>query len=283
MSESAPIAVLRHDRVIVLAALTALVVLSWTYLIWLAEDMSTGLDMSKSMPVDMSTSMGGSMSMPTSKHAMNMLAPAFRPWSAAHFAITFAMWTVMMVGMMTPSVAPMILIYARVGRDAAHQGKPLAATGFFAGGYFLAWAGFSLAATTVQWMLDRAALLTSMIATANETVGGLVLIAAGLFQWTPLKDVCLRHCQAPLRFIQQHGGFRRNSLGLGFRHGLYCVGCCWALMALLLVGGVMNLIWVAGLTVFVLLEKIVPSRGTITRAAGAALIIWGSALLMRSF
>jgi predicted metal-binding membrane protein len=232
----------------------------------------------------MSKGMNGSM--PMSKHAMDMLAPAFRLWSAAPFAITFAMWTVMMVGMMTPSAAPMILIYARVGRDAAHQGKPLAATGFFAGGYFLAWAGFSLAATTVQWMLDRAALLTSMIAAANETVGGLVLIAAGLFQWTPLKDVCLRHCQAPLRFIQQHGGFRRDplgSLGLGFRHGLYCVGCCWSLMALLLVVGVMNLIWVAGLTVFVLLEKIVPSRGTITRAAGAALIIWGSALLMRSF
>src|SRR5690348_5968849 len=108
MSDGTPIAVLRCDRVVVIAALTALVLLSWAYLIWLAADMSTGLDMSKSM----------NGSMPMSRHAMDMLAPAFRPWSAAPFAITFAMWTVMMVGMMTPSAAPMILIYARVGREA---------------------------------------------------------------------------------------------------------------------------------------------------------------------
>lgn len=256
--EGALTAVLRRDRMVVIAALAVLVLLAWAYTVWLAMSMSTMMDTA--------------MPMPMAESGMKMLAPAFRPWTGAHFAITFVMWAVMMVGMMTPSAAPMILIYARVGRQAALQDKPLAATGFFAGGYLLAWISFSLLATTGQWMLERAALLTPMAVTANETLGGLVLITAGLFQWTPVKDVCLKHCQSPLSFIQHHGGFRGDPLGalsLGFRHGLYCVGCCWAMMALLFIGGVMNIIWIAGLTIFVLLEKVVPVGRIITRAAGS--------------
>ncbi|HEY9453112.1 MAG TPA: DUF2182 domain-containing protein [Bradyrhizobium sp.] len=267
--EDALTAVLRRDRAVVIAALAVLVFLAWAYVVWLSQNMSLPMDMDRSMR------------MPD----MNVLAPAFRPWTGAQFVITFVMWAVMMVGMMTPSAAPMILIYARVGRQAALQGKPLAATGFFAGGYLLAWIAFSLLATSGQWMLERAALLTPMLAAANDTIGGLVLIAAGLFQWTPVKDVCLKHCQSPLSFIQHHGGFRGDPLGalsLGFRHGLYCVGCCWALMALLFIGGVMNIIWIVGLTIFVLLEKVVPAGRIITRAAGMGLVLWGSVLLMRS-
>jgi predicted metal-binding membrane protein len=185
----------------------------------------------------------------------------------------------MMVGMMIPSASPMILIYARVGRQAARQGKPLAATGFFAGGYLLAWTSFSLVATIGQWLLERAALLTPMMSAASGVVGALVLIAAGIFQWTPSKDNCLKHCQAPLSFIQQHGGFRRDrlsSLALGLRHGTFCIGCCWALMALLFVGGVMNIVWIAGLTIFVLLEKVIPLGRVVPRAAGGGLILWGA-------
>jgi predicted metal-binding membrane protein len=146
------------------------------------------------------------------------------------------MWVVMMIGMMTPSIAPMILIYARVGRQAMVDGKPFAATTWFVGGYLLAWIAFSLAATSAQWALERAALLTPMMTSASNILGGVVLIIAGLYQWTPLKEACLFQCQTPLTFILRHGGFRgypAGALKLGMSHGMYCIGCCWALMALL--------------------------------------------------
>ena len=170
----------------------------------------------------------------------------------------FMMWVVMMIGMMTPAAAPMVLLYARVGRQAAMQGKPFANSYCFFGGYLLAWVAFALVATLAQWAVQRASLLTPMMESASAIFGSALLIAAGLYQWSP-KDACLRQCQAPLQFIQRHGGFRRDakgSLKLGIRHGAYCVGCCWALMALLFVGGVMNLLWIAVLTVFILLESV---------------------------
>lgn len=267
MTEAALETVLRRDRTLVIAAMAMLTALAWTYIAWLAGDMN----------------MNG-MPMPATQHmGMDaMLAPAFKPWTGMHFIFMLMMWTVMMVGMMTPSVVPMILIYARVGRQAAAQGKPLAATGFFAGGYLLAWAVFSVFATIGQWLLERAALLTPAATTNSALLGGLVLIAAGLFQWTPLKAACLKHCRAPLLFIQHHGGFRRDRLGslsIGFQHGVYCVGCCWALMAVLFVGGVMNIIWIAILTIFVLLEKLIPAGGATSRFAGLGLVTWGAWLL----
>jgi predicted metal-binding membrane protein len=188
------------------------------------------------------------------------------------------MWAVMMVGMMAPSAAPMILMYARLGRQGKVAGKPLAATGWFAAGYFLAWIGFSLAATLVQWVLQREALLDPRMASASKALGAVVLIAAGLYQWTPLKEVCLAHCQTPLGFLMRHGGFRgdvRGCLKLGLSHGAYCVGCCWVLMALLFVVGVMNLLWIALLALLVLLEKLTPWGRPIARAAGVAFIAAG--------
>jgi predicted metal-binding membrane protein len=157
---------------------------------------------------------------------------------------------------------------------------------WFAGGYLLAWSAFSLAATTVQWALERAALLTPMMESASRLLGGIVLIVAGLYQWTPLKDACLSNCQAPLAFIMRYGGFRAEpagALALGLRHGLYCVGCCWALMALLFVGGVMNLLWIAALAILVLLEKVTPSGRIIARLAGLGLIACGIWLLTAGF
>jgi predicted metal-binding membrane protein len=264
MTDATLESLLRRDRAIVVGALATLTILAWAYTLWLAKTMNP-------MP---QTEMA---------HVGAMLAPAFKPWTATDFVVMFVMWTVMMVGMMTPSASPMILVYARVGRQAALQGKPLAATGYFASGYLLAWTVFSLVATVGQWLLGRAALLTPMMATANDVAGALVLIAAGLFQWTPAKDACLKHCQSPLGFILQWGGFKRDafgSLSLGFQHGLYCIGCCWALMALLFVGGVMNIVWIAGLTVFVLAEKVVPLGRVISRVSGAVLIAWGILLLL---
>ena len=190
----------------------------------------------------------------------------------------FVMWAVMMVGMMTPSAAPMILIYARVGRQVALGQPPFVASAWFAGGYLLAWVAFSLIATSGQWAIERAGLLSPTMASVSNTFGGLTLIAAGLYQWTPFKDACLRQCQAPLQFIQRHGGFRadaRGSLALGVRHGAYCVGCCWMLMALLFVVGVMNVLWIALVMIFVLLEKVLPTGRLISRISGAGFIAAG--------
>ena len=262
-------AVLGRDRLVIGGALGVLAALAWSYVVWLAADMDMGgMDMSDFRMIPA---------------GMGLMAPAVVPWSALEFGFVFAMWAVMMVGMMTPSAAPMILIYARVGRQAAVTDKPFAATGWFVVGYLLSWTGFALIATAAQWALDRAALLDSMMASASNRFGGLVLVAAGIYQWTRFKEVCLAKCQSPFLFIQQYGGFRRDiagSLLLGLRHGAYCVGCCWALMALLFVAGVMNVLWIAALGLLILLEKITARGRLISRLAGVALIVAGVWLLL---
>jgi predicted metal-binding membrane protein len=264
-------AVLRHDRAIILTALGLLTLLAWGDLVWLADDMSMGgMDMT------------GFRMIPAGQSLMML---ASEPWKPIEFGYVFAMWVVMMIGMMTPSVAPMILIYARVGRQAMVDGKPFAATTWFVGGYLLAWIAFSLAATSAQWALERAALLTPMMTSASNILGGIVLIIAGLYQWTPLKEACLFRCQTPLAFILRHGGFRGDPAGalkLGMSHGMYCIGCCWALMALLFVGGVMNLFWIAALAILVLLEKVVPAGRIVARLAGVVFIAAGAWMLIEN-
>jgi predicted metal-binding membrane protein len=271
MTDSTLEAVLRRDRLVVAGALAIIIALAWGYVLWLANDMDMGgMDMT------------GFRMIPA---GMGIMLPASTPWTAIEFAYVFAMWAVMMVGMMAPSAAPMILIYARVGRQWKAEGKPFAATGWFAAGYFLVWTGFSLAATSVQWVFERAALLDSRMASASNVLGGIVLIAAGVYQWTALKDVCLVQCQTPLQFLIRHGGFRRDPQGcllLGLQHGGYCVGCCWVLMTLLFVGGVMNVLWIALLALLILLEKLTPIGGWIARAAGVACIAAGARMLLSS-
>jgi len=257
MGEAALQALLQRDRAIVLAALAVLAGLAWGYVLWLAHDMAIPM--------------------------AAMMAPAARTWSAADFGFTFAMWAVMMIGMMTPSAAPMILLYVRVARQAQTQGRVFAATGWFAAGYLLAWTGFAALAALAQGILLDGALITPMLASAGKYFGGAVLIAAGLYQWTPLKDACLAQCRAPLDFIMRHGGFKpaaHRALRLGIRHSLYCIGCCWALMALLFVGGVMNVLWIAGIAIFVLIEKVFPAGRIVGRIGGAALILAGAWLLL---
>lgn len=284
--------IVRRDRVLTIAALAAITILAWGYLLWLARTGMGGMDMSgmdmpgaqtpgAEMPgMEMLRPQAGAPASAPMEPAV--LRPHFQPWSGAQFAAMFAMWTVMMIGMMTPSAAPMILLYARVGRAAQAQRKPFAPTAWFAGGYFAAWAGFSLLATTLQWALERAALLSPAMAANSNRLGGAVLLAAGIYQLTPLKRACLAHCQAPLTFLQTHGGFRRDptgALAFGAHHGLYCIGCCWALMALLFVGGVMNFLWIAGLTIVVLAEKVLPFGALLSSIAGVALIGAGAWLL----
>lgn len=253
--------ILRHDRMLVIAAIAAVTILAWAHIISLAGSASAASSMEE-LP------------------GMDMARPSFSRWNASQFILMFAMWSVMMIGMMLPSVTPMLLIYARVARQAFEQGSPLASTAWFVGGYIAAWLGFALIVTVGQWALESSLLLTSM-GKVSDAFGGAILIAAGLYQWLPLKGYCLSQCQSPLLFIQRSGGLQstaRASTILGIRHGFYCVGCCWTLMLLLFVAGVMNLLWIAGLAVIVLLEKLIPLQPWSSRAIGAGLILSGAAL-----
>jgi len=249
--------------------LAIMAALAWAYVLWLAHNMRAFSDTSA---MDMT-----GMNMP------GMLSPQFAVWTLPHALFVFTMWTVMMVGMMTPSAAPMILIYSQVARQAVTLGKQFASAGWFAAGYLAVWTGFALAATAAQYFLEWAALLTPMLASANRFVGAGVLILAGLYQWTPLKGACLAQCRSPLHFVQQHGGFQSSptgSLRLGMLHGAYCVGCCWALMVLLFVGGVMNVLWIAVIAILVLLEKVVPGGRVLAAAAGGIAIAVGIWMLV---
>ena len=197
----------------------------------------------------------------------------------SQWPLAVTMWTVMMVAMMLPSAAPAILLYATVHRHSLGEGRPPTAS--FLGGYLACWTGFAAVAATLQIGLEREALASPMTMTlvSRGAAAGL-LIAAGLYQLSPLKDACLGKCRSPAQFLSRH--FRPGAAGaarLGLLHGAHCVGCCWLLMALLFVGGVMNLAWVAALTVLVAAEKLLPGGEWIARIAGAAMIGWGLVLL----
>lgn len=264
MAASVAGTVAKRDRLIVAVSLGAMIVIAWSYLFWAGPRMGVAQP-----PMD---------GMDASRMGAMMMAPHPGLWSVSHILFVIAMWSVMMVGMMTPSAAPMILIYAQVARQSGARGTPFAPTAWFAGGYFLAWFLFSLLATLGQYELDKAALLSPMMALTDKYIAGSVLVAAGAYQWTSLKDACLSGCRAPLAFVQKHGGFkpaRLAAMRLGFLHGAYCVGCCWILMALLFVGGVMNTLWIAGLMLIVLLEKLVPFGRIVSRSIGIAAVIAG--------
>lgn len=246
--------ILRHDRTLVVTALVAVTALGWAYLL-----AGAGMTMHE---------MDG-MSMP-----MRM-----QPWSLGYGLVVFVMCAVMMAAMMLPSAAPMILLYATIVRR--RQNPSRLSVAIFVSGYVAVWIAFSAAAVLLQFGLERVALLSPMMQMTSVALAGIVLIAAGLYQWTPLKQSCLRRCRSPLDFIMTE--WREGDTGalvMGLRHGLFCVGCCWLLMLLLFVGGVMNLAWIAALAVFVLVEKVVPAGHWVGRAAGVALVIWGGATLL---
>ena len=247
-------AVSRRERALTLAGLAGIVALAWLYLFRLSQEME-------------------------SMAAMGMAH--VEAWTLADAALTTTMWAVMMAAMMLPGATPMLLVFTTVNskRRADHSvggAPPLVSTGLFTLGYLLVWGGFSLAAATAQWGLQAAALLTDDAWTVMPVVGAAVLIAAGVYQLTPLKYACLARCQTPLGFLLSE--WRDGDLGalvMGLRHGLFCLGCCWVLMALLFVGGVMNLAWVAAITAFVLLEKLLPAGRAISWITGLGLILWG--------
>jgi predicted metal-binding membrane protein len=195
-----------------------------------------------------------------------------RPWTAADVFFTFAMWAVMMVGMMAGSAAPVLLLFGAARRARGERGVSLAVLTFGLG-YILVWVGFSAGAALAQWVLHEAAMLSPAATAASPQVGGEILIGAGAYQLTPLKGACLTQCRSPLGFLMAH--WRDGPIGalrLGSRHGVFCLGCCWPLMCVLFVVGVMNLIWVAALSAFVLVEKTGPLGAVLARVAGAAMV-----------
>jgi predicted metal-binding membrane protein len=274
MTQTAINAVVRRDRAIIVTAIITISVLAWASTLWLAAQMS-GME----TPAFVA---GGDGMAGMIIGGMNAAAePALRPWSIGDIALISIMWAVMMVAMMTPSVATMVVLYAAVARKAAASSRPLVATGWFLAGYLLAWILFSFAACSAQWILTRHGLLTSL--SSSAMFAGLVFIGAGLYQWSPLKDICLRQCQKPLDFLMRRGGIRFEPLGalrLGAVHGLYCVGCCWVLMALLFVGGIMNVLWIAGIAVLIVMEKAAPTGHLIPRLTGAVMVAAGLVLVL---
>lgn len=250
---------LGRERFIVLGSLLGVVALAWLYLWWEAAQMAA---------TPMATG-----------DAMQAMAQP-QTWQPHALVLTFLMWAIMMVGMMLPGAAPMILLFAAVNRKKREQGMTYVSTGAFAVGYLLAWTSFSLLATTAQWGLHEASLLSPMMASTSAVLGGLLFLAAGIYQWTPLKQVCLNHCRSPLAFILGHWrSGAKGALVMGLEHGAFCIGCCWFLMGLLFVLGVMNLLWVAVLTLLVLLEKMAPFGIWQTRLSGAVLTALGAGLL----
>ena len=208
---------------------------------------------------------------------MGMAMADMRLWSAADFGLMFVMWAVMMVAMMAPSAAPMLLMFAAVNRKRRESEAPYVPTIVFLAGYVIVWTAFAAGATAGNWGLHQASLLASMMgASTSGYLGGALLLAAGVFQWSPLKFACLQQCRTPMGFLMtswREG--RGGALRMGLEHGAFCLGCCWALMLLLFVLGVMNLVWIAALAAFVLAEKVVPMAEWVSRGTGALLAGWG--------
>jgi predicted metal-binding membrane protein len=257
-------AALRRDRQVVVAALIAVIATAW---LWILLGAGTGMS---EMDMILGPSAGG---------MAGMMAPAV--WTPRYGGIMFTMWWVMMAAMMLPSAAPILLLFARINRKEKSAGHPFIPTAIFTAGYLVAWGGFSALATGLQWALERLGLLSPMMATTSYWLGGAILLAAGVWQLTPIKGICLRHCRSPMGFlVQSWRPGRGGAFRMGLEHGSFCLGCCWFLMGLLFFGGIMNLFWIIGLAAFVLLEKTVPMGSWIGRIVGVGAAAWGVLLLV---
>ena len=247
---------LRPDRMVLVAGLLSVVVLAWVYVL-----SGAGMDMS-----------------------MSGIAMAPMSWSPAAAVLMFAMWWIMMIAMMVPSAAPAVLLFLVIRRKQTTLGTPPVDTGLFLAGYLVVWAVFSLLATALQWALQSLALMSMEMKTNSLVLGGLLLIAAGLYQFTFVKRACLQHCQNPLLFFSSHWqSGTRGAFRMGLQHGSYCLGCCWFLMALLFFGGVMNILWIAGIAIYVGVEKLFPKYQWLSTATGLFLSASGLVILARVF
>ena len=248
---------LKRDRAIVVSGILGVSALAWAYtasLTWDMKDMGAG----------------------------GMAMPQLQPWGGVDFSLTFVMWAVMMVAMMVPTAAPMILVFATINRKRRDQQGTFVPTGIFVLGYVVVWTGFAAAATLAQWGLHSASLLSPMMESTSAILGGVLLLGAGIFQWSPIKRACLSNCRTPMGFLMSE--WREGADGaliMGLRHGVFCLGCCWVLMGLLFVLGIMNLLWIAALAGFVLVEKVAPGGQWVSRLSGLVLIGWGAVMIAR--
>jgi predicted metal-binding membrane protein len=247
-------AVLKRDRAILAFGLAGIAILSWIYLIymdWGMRHMDVGIEM--------------------------VIMPAMQNWTPWDLVLVFLMWAVMMVAMMVPTASPAILLFAEITRRRNEPQGTFVSTGQFLLGYLTAWTGFSVLATLAQWGLLTVALVSPMMQSTSKILGAGLLLCAGLYQFSRLKYACLAHCRSPMGFLMTEwregtgGAFR-----MGLKHGGYCLGCCWALMGLLFAFGVMNLLWVAIISGFVLLEKITSGNQLVSRLGGLLFIGWAA-------
>lgn len=263
------------DRRVTLIALATVIIACWLYILAGAgTGMSTLAMTSWDMALGLPGSISAAMSTPVS-------------WSIGYAVVMVVMWWVMMIAMMLPSAAPVILLYGRVdeGLRAREERAPsVLPTAFFVLGYGLAWGAFSVAAAALQWSFETTGLLSPfMMNPASEVFAGLVLLYAGVYQLSPLKAACLKHCQGPLQFLTRHWKpGKRGALRMGLHHGAYCLGCCLGLMVILFFGGIMNLYWIAGLAALVLAEKVAPMGPWLPRATGTLLIVWSLSFFVRA-
>ena len=259
--------ILRRDRKIVIACLLIASASAWLYIL-------SGAGMGMSM---LEMTHPGETGMD-----MDMVMP--QTWSSGYAVMMFFMWWIMMIAMMLPSATPIILLSAALNRRSSSDTAPYGSSAVFAFGYLLAWAIFSLVAVVFHWVLEQSGLLSMLMESASGVLSGMLLILAGAWQFTPYKNACLTHCQSPVDFLVR---YRRSgnwgALLMGLHHGYYCLGCCWFLMALLFVGGVMNLYWIIGLAVFVFVEKSLGGGRRLTRISGGLLILGGIAMLTGFF
>ena len=274
---------LARDRLIISVAMLAIFLIAAVYTL-----MGVGMSMS-SVEMTFGTSEMPMQDMPSKDMLDGGMSSMMMPpvWSASYAALVFLMWWVMMIAMMLPSVASIILLYSTLIRRSNPTQNPSVLAGTFLGGYLAAWAFFSLLATLLQSVLElRGFVSPMMMSLTSQIIGSGVLIAAGLYQFTPVKESCLQHCQNPLKFLTEK---RRPGYGgaflMGVEHGAFCLGCCWFLMALLFVGGIMNLYWIIGLTLYVLLEKLIPTTNSINvgKIVGGLLILGGVGIIITGF
>ncbi|NOD48233.1 MULTISPECIES: DUF2182 domain-containing protein [unclassified Ruegeria] len=260
---------LRQDTVIVLSSVFLIILCAAWYTV-----AGVGMNMSA---IEM-TRMAGPIGEP-------MTMGSATPWSTGYALLIFLMWWVMMIAMMTPSAAPAVLLFTALKRVGPDKERTATYSLSFLSGYLVAWGAFSLAATALQWGLELIGLSDGPMMTIRSCIfAGTVLLASGIYQFSELKTACLRHCQSPARFLADHnhpgllGAFRTGGL-----HGTYCLGCCWALMLLLFVGGIMNLYWIAGIAAYVALEKLLPTARWLVPVSGVALIGAGVWLITSTF
>jgi predicted metal-binding membrane protein len=290
MAEAAALErLLKRDRLIVITALCVIVAASWAFVL-----AGAGMGMSAFEMSSLSMALGQPAAMPMSRdmgdvaHAMGgamqvMATPV--AWTTGYAVLMFFMWWIMMIAMMLPSAAPMVLLHAAVTRKSSQAratGAPWAA-GTFTLGYLAAWAVFSAVAVVLQWRFEQAGVLSPMMLNSTSALfAASILLFAGTYQLTPLKQACLKHCRGPVEFLTRH--WRPGAGGafvMGLHHGTFCIGCCWGLMAILFFGGVMNLWWIIGLALLVLAEKALPHGPWIGGITGVALLV-GSGIMFGS-